>query len=87
MVNINLRTKPEFIFEKNPGGKVPTLELAGDDEGCLYESLIVCDYMDDVYPCGASAGDGSCVDRLTAKSPLQKAKDRILIERFNAVCN
>ncbi len=82
-MNINLRTKPEFIFDKNPSGKVPTIEFG--DRGCLYESLIVCDYMDEVYPDVSSAGDGSNVDRLNSKDPLQRAKDRILLERFNSV--
>jgi len=82
VVNINLRTKPEFLFDKNPGGKVPTLELDGG-RGTLYESLVVSDYMDEAYP--VSAGGGDFVDRLSSKDPLQRAKDRILIEAFNSV--
>jgi len=86
VVNINLRTKPEFIFEKNPGGKVPTLELAGGKE-TLYESLIVSDYMDEAYPVstGHGGGDGSKINRLNSSDPVKRAKDRILIGEFGSV--
>lgn len=86
MVNINLRTKPEFIFDKNPGGKVPTLELDGG-KGTLYESLIVSDYMDEAYPVltAHGGGDGSKIDRLHSNDPVQRAKDRILIGEFSSV--
>jgi len=72
-VYVNLKDKPEWIFEKNPGGKVPTLEL--NDGRILYESLIVADYLDEAYP-GV---------KLTSQDPFQKAEDRILIENFGQV--
>jgi glutathione S-transferase len=74
VVYINLKEKPEWIFEKNPGGKVPTLELRNGK--ILYESLVVADYLDEVYP-GPT---------LTPADPFQKASDRILIENFSKVC-
>lgn len=39
----------------------------------LIESLIICDYLDEKYP----------QNPLHNKDPLLKARDRILIERFN----
>jgi hypothetical protein len=73
VVNINLQEKPEWYFLKNPLGKVPTLETESGD--CIYESLIVADYLDEKYP----------QTPLHSRDPMQKAKDRILIERFTLV--
>lgn len=72
IVNINLATKPEWFFQKNPLGKVPALELHGD---VLFESLVTCDYLDELYPSPV----------LYPSDPWKKAQDRILIELFNKV--
>ncbi|VEN48227.1 unnamed protein product [Callosobruchus maculatus] len=73
VVNINLSNKPDWIYDKNPYGKIPTLEL--DNGDCLYESSIIADYLDEKYH----------QHPLHAKDPLQKAKDKILIEQFNRI--
>ncbi|OXA56544.1 glutathione S-transferase omega-1 [Folsomia candida] len=70
VVFINLKDKPEWIFSKNPDGKVPTVERS--DGKCIYESLIVSDYFDDTL-------SGT---QLHPKDPFQKAVDRILVENF-----
>jgi len=75
VVNCNLTEKPEWLFDKNPAAKVPTIELANGKT--LYESLIVCDYLDEVYPSRS----------LMSKDPYQKALDKIWIEEFNKVNN
>ncbi|XP_025086039.1 glutathione S-transferase omega-1-like isoform X2 [Pomacea canaliculata] len=69
-VNINLKNKPEWFLERNPKGLVPTLE---DDGKVVYESLIVCDYLDDIYP----------HPRLTPADPFQKALDAMFLDYFN----
>jgi glutathione S-transferase len=74
VVNINLVSKPDWFLALNPRGQVPTLEL--DDGRILAESLIVADYLDEV-------GDKSKI--LHPKDTFQKAKDRLLVERFNLV--
>lgn len=53
---------------------MPTLEL--DDGRILSESLIVADFLDEI-------GDSS--KSLYPKCPYQKAKDKLLVERFNLV--
>jgi pyrimidodiazepine synthase len=73
VVFVNLTNKPEWLLEKSPLGKVPCLELNSGDS--LYESLIIADYLNEKYP----------DDNLYPKDPLQKAKDKLLIERFNTV--
>ena len=70
---MNLTEKPEWLLEKSPLGKVPCLELENGET--LYESLIIADYLDEAYP----------QTRLSPTDPLSKAKDKLLIERFNSV--
>jgi len=72
IVNIDLTRKPEWLFVKNPLGKVPALERNGE---VLFESLITCDYLDQLYP----------TPSLYPSIPWKKAKDRILIELFSKV--
>lgn len=73
-MNVNLTEKPEWLYEKSPLGKVPTLELESGD--CIYESMIIADYLDEKYP----------QRPLYPKDPLKKAKDKLLIDQFNKVC-
>ncbi|CRL00065.1 CLUMA_CG013351, isoform A [Clunio marinus] len=70
---INLKQKPEWYTQKSPLGKVPALEIPTSKDDPLIESLIIADYLDDQYP----------QNRLNSTDPLQRARDRILIERFN----
>jgi len=73
VVNINLYSKPDWYYDKSPYGKVPALELENGE--VLYESLIIADYLDEKYRAHV----------LHSTDPLQKAKDRLLIEEFNRV--
>ncbi|XP_077114643.1 glutathione S-transferase omega-1-like [Ranitomeya variabilis] len=73
IVNINLRSKPDWFFEKNPKGLVPTIETS--DGKIIYESLIVCDYLDDAFP----------GKKLTPADPYEKAQQKILLEHFSEV--
>ncbi|ODN04195.1 Pyrimidodiazepine synthase [Orchesella cincta] len=73
IVNCNLKDKPEWMFERNPEGKVPILET--NDGKVLYESLIISDYLDEIY----------AQRPLQSKDPYKKALDRILVERFSGV--
>ncbi|XP_072383094.1 pyrimidodiazepine synthase-like [Diabrotica undecimpunctata] len=75
VVNINLSNKPDWLFDRVPGGKVPALEVENGE--FIWESLIIVDYLEERYH----------QHHLYPKDPLQKAKDRILIEQFNRVIN
>lgn len=68
VINIHLQNKPEWYFAKNPEGKVPAIEF---DNHILYESLIIADYLDQVYP----------QEKLWPNDPLEVAKGKIIIER------
>jgi glutathione S-transferase len=73
-VYINLTEKPEWYPQKSPTGKVPALQLPSESDP-LIESLVICDYLDEKYP----------EVKLHSTDPMQKARDRILIERFGNV--
>eukprot|EP00079_Xenopus_tropicalis_P037432 XP_017951203.1 PREDICTED: glutathione S-transferase omega-1-like [Xenopus tropicalis] len=75
VVYVNTLNKPDWFFEKSPFGLVPAIETS---EGQLiYESLIVCDYLDEVSP----------GKKLTPEDPFQKAQQRMLLEHFFKVEN
>lgn len=69
-VNISLEDKPEWLLDRNPNGKVPVLE---QDGRILYESLIVSEYVDTVYP-----ADGPVIPA----NPYRKARDAMLIDFY-----
>ncbi|XP_034232666.1 pyrimidodiazepine synthase-like [Thrips palmi] len=71
VVYVNLSTKPEWLFNKHPLGKVPAIEL--EDGTVLYESLILAEYLD----------SSSTTRPLASSDPLQRAKDKLLIDRFS----
>jgi glutathione S-transferase len=73
LVNVNLKNKPDWFQARTPVGAVPVLELA--DGRILYESLIVCEYLDNAYP----------EHRLTPADPFVKAQHQILVEMFSRV--
>ncbi|KZC08264.1 PREDICTED: pyrimidodiazepine synthase-like [Dufourea novaeangliae] len=75
VVYINLISKPDWFLEKSCFGKVPCVEL---EEGeTLYESLVIAEYLDEAYP----------QNKLYPNNPLAKARDKLLIDRFNSVIN
>ena len=57
----------------NPARKVPTVVL--NDGSIINESLIICDFLDEKFP----------EPRLYPGDPVQKAKDRMMVERFTKV--
>jgi len=71
VININLKKKPDW-FVGETFGKVPVLLYKGD---IIPESLIVSDLVDEMF-----AGP-----KMTPEDPIQKAKDRVLLEVFNRV--
>ncbi|XP_077979066.1 glutathione S-transferase omega-1-like [Glandiceps talaboti] len=70
LVNCNLKNKPEWLLERNPKGLVPVLEH-GDK--VVFESLIVNDYLDEVFP-------GKRF--LNAKDPYQRAVNNLVLDIF-----
>ena len=65
VININIKDKPEWFLELAPLGKVPALELP--DGRILYESDVICDYLDEAYP----------EQRIVPDDPFTRAELRI----------
>ncbi|NXC44607.1 GSTO1 transferase, partial [Penelope pileata] len=73
VININLKNKPDWIFEKNPFGLVPILETSKGQ--LIYESPITCDYLDEAFP----------GKKLMPSDPYERAFQKMLLEHFSKV--
>lgn len=71
-VNVNLKRKPDWLFEMNPIGLVPVLQW---DNHVLHESATCNDFIDDTFP----------GEKLNPSNPYQRARDRQLWESMNKV--
>ncbi|KAE9372201.1 glutathione S-transferase [Stipitochalara longipes BDJ] len=68
-IEVNPYHKPESLLSLNPRGLVPTLEY---DNKPLYESTVVCEFLEDAYP--------SLTPKLLPSDPYEKARVRIWID-------
>lgn len=59
----------------NPAGQVPVLQHGLGDERVLPESLVISEYLDNLYP----------ENRLQSTDPFINASHKLLIERFSKV--
>jgi glutathione S-transferase len=69
-VQIDLSDRPSWLFEKNPGGKVPVLE---EDAFVLPESPVIMEYLEERYP----------EPPLLPADPGDRARARLWIDRFD----
>ncbi|XP_074855316.1 glutathione S-transferase omega-1 [Carettochelys insculpta] len=69
IINVNLKNKPDWLFEKNPFGLVPILETSKGQ--LIYESPITCEYLDEAYP----------GKKLLPTDPYERACQKMLWER------
>lgn len=69
-VAIDLQNRPEWLYEKNPVGKVPVLE---EDTFVLPESEVIMEYVEERYPEPA----------LLPADPAARARVRLAIQRFD----
>ena len=72
MINIDLRSKPEWFLDRNPRGMVPVLEYDGK---IVPESADCCEYLDEVY-------NGN---QLSAKDSYRRNRDNQLIQNYSRV--
>ncbi|XP_057277062.1 glutathione S-transferase omega-1-like [Pezoporus wallicus] len=73
VININLKNKPDWFFEKNPFGLVPVLETSKGQ--LIYESPITCEYLDDAFP----------GKKLMPSDPYERAFQKMLLEHFSKI--
>jgi glutathione S-transferase len=77
-IYINLVDEPDWYLKKNPLGQVPLLEWIDPNSNelrSITESLIVSDYLDEIYP----------DNQLHPSDPYVRATQRVLIDRFGGV--
>uniref|UniRef100_H2B648 Glutathione S-transferase omega n=1 Tax=Paracyclopina nana TaxID=565004 RepID=H2B648_PARNA len=70
MINVNLKDRPQWFLNKNPMGKVPTIQV-GDE--IFYESHPVNDYLDEVFP----------GRKLNPAKAEERAKDRMFLAHYD----
>ncbi len=63
---IDLKNKPDWFLKISPLGKVPVLKVG---ESVLFESAVICEYLDEVHPPSLHPAD-----------PLKKAFNRAWVE-------
>jgi RNA polymerase-associated protein len=68
VVEIDLRNRPSWLYEKNPSGRVPVLEEAGRP---LPESVVIMEFLEERYPRPA----------LLPPDPADRAFVRLLLQR------
>lgn len=66
--------------DKNPGGQMPSLEL--DDGTVIAETVIICDYLEDLHPTPALIGTNS-VERAEARMWNRRIEQRITENMYN----
>ena len=72
-ININLVKKPDWFLTRVPSGTVPAIEH--EDGKVVYESMIVCEYLDSFYP----------DNRLIPAEPYTRARQQITLDAFSRV--
>ena len=74
---VNLKSKPDWLFERNPFGLVPILEYKGN---VVYESAVCGEFLEEAYP-GSSTGTRP----LLPLCPKKRDAVRLLMEKFDKV--
>lgn len=68
-IEVNPYHKEESLLKLNPRGLVPTLQY---DNKPLYESTVICEFLEDAYP--------NCAPKLLPDDVYEKARTRIWID-------
>ena len=72
-VDVDLAHKPDWFLRLSPLGKTPVLQVGGE---ALFESAVICEYLDETRP-----------PRLHADDALVRARERAWMEFGSAVLN
>lgn len=73
-IYVNLANKPDWFLAMSPLGKVPLLRV--DDQQTLFESAVICEFLDEITPGSLHPAD-----------PLLKARHRAWIEFGSQLLN
>ena len=71
-IDIDLTNKPDWFLALSPTGKVPLLEVEGEDARghVIFESAVIAEYLEEI-------GEG---ERLLPADPLERARHRAWVE-------
>src|SRR5690242_140373 len=72
-IDIDLKAKPDWFLALSPLGKTPVLQADGR---AIFESAVICEYLEDTLPPALHPGD-----------PLERARHRAWIEFASATLN
>lgn len=83
-IEINPYNKEAGFLAMNPRGLVPTLAVPvstshGREQKPLFESSVICEYLDEAYPDSGGAFGGG----LLPKDPYEKARARLWIDHIS----
>ncbi|GAU92720.1 hypothetical protein RvY_04767 [Ramazzottius varieornatus] len=71
VINIDLKSKPEWFLERNPLGKVPAIEEPGKKP--LFESLVVAEYIDEQFKGNRE---------VLPSDPYEKARQKVIAQNI-----
>jgi glutathione S-transferase len=71
-INIDLADKPDWFRQISPRGKVPLLQIG--DDAVLFESSVICEYLEEAQP-----------HPLHPSDPLERARHRAWMEFGSAI--
>lgn len=73
-IDVDLADKPDWFLRLSPLGRTPVLRVG--EEEALFESAVICEYLDETLP-----------RRLHAEDALTRARERAWVEFGSAVLN
>lgn len=73
-IDVDLADKPDWFLRLSPLGRTPVLRVG--EEEALFESAVICEYLDETLP-----------PRLHAEDALTRARERAWVEFGSAVLN
>jgi len=76
-VHVNLKDKPDWLFERNPLGAVPILEHKGR---VVYESAVCEEFLEEAFPESVTG-----THALLPSCPYERATVRLLMLKFDKV--
>lgn len=81
-IEVNPYDKPASLLALNPRGLVPTLEVTLEDGTGrpLYESNVVCEFLEEAYAGGNGDGDGKGGVKLLPEDAYERARCRIWMD-------
>ena len=78
MVYVNLKSKPDWLFERNPFGLVPILEHRGN---VVYESAVCNEFLEEAFP-----GSNTGTHDLLPSCLYRRAAARLMMFKIDKVC-